>query len=137
MIFVYDEEDPKIVKEMWMVRGDDESISVDSITLDSQPDAAEEDYVLRPGDTLTLTVRATPDKIASPVLMQISSAPGVNRIPIRHEDTRDIPYGQYSADIELFTEDGYRKTIWPKLKPDKKRASDRNTKNFMICSEAT
>lgn len=135
MIFVYDEEDTSIVKEIWMVRGDDEMLSVAPALIQGD-EIVPEGYEMRPGDTLTLTVRAEPDS-PSPILMQITGVPGGTRIPIRHADTADLPYGQYSADVELLTEEGYHKTIWPRLTADKKRARTSNLKNFMICSEVT
>lgn len=137
MKFVYesDENGNEFVKEMWMVRGDDEVIAVSpGIMLDGVLN--ENGYSVQDGDVITLTVRETPDDEAA-VLMRISSAPGVMRIPIRHEDTEGIPYGQYSADIELVTADGYHKTIWPILKPERTRAGATNLKNFNICSEVT
>lgn len=139
MIFVYDEEDTSIVKEIWMVRGDDEMLSVAPALIQGD-EIIPEGYEMRPGDTLTLTVRTEPKEAgnaAASILMQITGVPGGTRIPIRHADTADLPYGQYSADVELLTEEGYHKTIWPRLTADKKRARTSNLKNFMICSEVT
>ena len=137
MVFVRDEDDKRIVKEMWMARGDDEVVTVNPAAVDEDGNIIEGGYTMQPGDILTLTLRQTPDKKASPILMQVKSAPGSGRIPIRSADTSDLDYGKYSADIELLTEDGLTSTIWPKLKPESKRASASNLKNFMICSEVT
>lgn len=137
MVFVRDEYDKRIVKEMWMVRGDDDVITVNPASVDEDGNVIEGGYTMQPGDILTLTLRQTPEKDASPILMQIRSAPGSGRIPIRSEDTQNLDYGKYSADIELLTEDGMTSTVWPILKPESKRASGSNLKNFMICSEVT
>lgn len=137
MKFVYetDENGNEFVREMWMVRGDDEVLAVSpGVMVDGVLDV--DGYTVQDGDVITLTVRETPDDEAA-VLMCISSAPGVMRIPIRHEDTASVPYGQYSADIELVTADGIHKTIWPMLKAERTRAGATNLKNFNICSEVT
>lgn len=137
MKFVYetDENGNEFVKEMWMVRGDDEIIAVTPSTMIDGV-VTEGDYVVQDSDIITLTIRETTDDDAIE-LARISGVPGVMRIPIRHEDTADIPYGQYSADIELITADGLHKTIWPVLKTERTRAGAGNLKNFVICSEVT
>ena len=137
MKFVYetDENGNEFVKEMWMVRVDDEIIAVTPSTMVDGV-VIEGDYVVQDSDIITLTIRETTDDDAIE-LARISGAPGVMRIPIRHEDTADIPYGQYSADIELITADGLHKTIWPVLKTERTRAGAGNLKNFVICSEVT
>lgn len=71
-------------------------------------------------------------------VMQISGVPGRNVIPVRHEDTKDLAVGRYSADIQLMTADGLRKTVWPDFEAgSSKRWRMQNTKNFCIVSEAT
>lgn len=115
---------------IWLVRGDDEAPEVDLTVGDG------EHYEMQPGDILTLTVRESPAR-ESAILLQIDSAPGVNRIVIRHEDTAELEYGRYSADIQLHTADGLRKTVWPPLEPDVSRTRTINLKNFNLVSEVT
>lgn len=117
--------------KIYIVRGDDEALAVD-LTAGDPP----EPYALREGETLTLTVRELPDA-ASPVLLQTAGAPGSNRILIRHDDTAGLDCGQYSADIQLRTAEGLRKTVWPALEADRGRTTIKNLKNFNIASEVT
>lgn len=117
--------------KIYMVRGDDEVLDV-TLTLDD----GETPYELQPGDVLTLTVRKEPAR-DSEILMQISGVSGGARIPIRHEDTKDLEYGAYSADIQLYTADGLRKTVWPVLEASRQRLKAGNLKNFNIASEVT
>lgn len=117
--------------KIWMVRGDDEALDV-TLTLDD----GETPYEMRPGDVLTLTVRETPSR-DSAVILQTSGAMGSSRILIRHEDTENVAYGAYSADIQLMTEDGERKTVWPALEASSRRVTEANLKNFNIASEVT
>lgn len=120
------------VTEVWMVRGDDEVITVPIYTGDDRTP-----YEMQAGDTVTLTVRREPSQ-DSPVLMQVTGAPGVNRIPIRHEDTAEIEPGRYSADIQLLTAEGKRHTIWPDYDPaDSARDRAKNMKNFVLIAEVT
>lgn len=141
MIFVYetDEKNRKILTEMWMTRGNDECLEVvPALMLDDE--IVEDGYTMRPGDVLTLTVRAEPKKVDDTdetILMQISGAPGECLIPIRHQDTVNIPYGQYSADIELLTVEGYHKNLWPYETDDRSLTTGQNLKNFMITAEVT
>lgn len=115
---------------IWLIRGDDESLEVELTVGDNTP------YEMQPGDILTLTVREVPSK-DSAVMLQIDSAPGVNRIVIRHEDTAELEYGRYSADIQLLTADGLRKTVWPPLTASASRTRAGNLKNFNLVSEVT
>lgn len=115
---------------IWMYRGDDEALEIELTVGDG------ERYEMQPGDVLTLTVRETPSADSAP-LLQIDSAPGVNRIVIRHADTAELEYGQYSADIQLTTADGVRKTVWPPLEASSLRTRARNLKNFNLVSEVT
>lgn len=117
--------------KIYMVRGDDEVLDV-TLTLDD----GETPYEMQSGDVLTLTVRREPSQ-DSEVLMQIPGAPGSTRIPIRHEDTAQLEYGAYSADIQLYTADGLRKTVWPVLEASRQRLKAGNLKNFNIASEVT
>lgn len=123
-----------VVTEIWMYRGDDEVIVV---PLFSGSGESRTPYEMQSGDTVTLTVRETPSE-ESPVLLQITSAPGSNRIPIRHEDTAELAPGQYSADIQLLTADGMRKTVWPDFDPSGSNLYvGLNLKNFVIIPEVT
>ena len=122
------------VTAIWLVRGDDERIEV-PLYVDSSGELVP--YEMRPGDSLTLTVRDVPDA-ASPIILQVTSAPGQTVIPIRHADTKDLPLGRYSADIQLCTADGLRKTVWPDFEAgNSNRWRARNTRNFYLVSEVT
>lgn len=115
---------------IWLIRGDDEALEVDLTVGDGEP------YEMQPGDILTLTVRESPSRDDA-ILLQIDSAPGVNRIVIRHEDTAELEYGRYSADVQLHTADGLRKTVWPPLEPVASRTRPMNLRNFNLVSEVT
>lgn len=116
--------------KMAMIRGDDETILVPLTTSDGAV------YAMQDGDTLTLTVRETPSA-ESPVLIQITGAPGSNRIPIAHADTAQLEPGWYSADIQLMTADGMRKTVWPDYEFPAGRISPKNMSNFGLMPEVT
>lgn len=118
--------------KIYMVRGDDEELEVVAKNSDGT------DYEMQPGDVLTLTVRKNPREDSAP-LLQVSSVPGDTRIILRHEDTAGMDYGAYSADVQLMTEDGRRKTIWPDLDTGaaSTRMSSQNMRNFFIASEVT
>ena len=115
---------------IYLTRGDDAVLVVEEIIAGDGTA-----YDLRPGDVLTLTVRAIPSA-DSEALLRIDGAPGGNRIPIRHEDTADAAPGRYSADVQLTTAEGLRLTVWPKLEG---RAAYRakNFNNFIIMPEVT
>lgn len=122
------------VTAIWLVRGDDERIDVPLYVARNDELVP---YEMQPGDTMTLTVRNEPDA-DSPILLQITSAPGQTVIPIRHADTKNLPLGRYSADIQLFTADGLRKTVWPDFEAgSSNRWRVRNTRNFYLVSEVT
>lgn len=92
-----------------------------------------EDYAMRTGDTLTLTVRTTPEE-TSPILIEVTS---VNNIfSLRHTDTAAIPAGSYSADIQLMQADGTRTTVWPTI-IGSNRTRVHNYKNFNVMPEVT
>ena len=64
-------------------------------------------------------------------VMQISGVPGRNVIPVRHEDTKDLAVGRYSADIQPGPADGLRKTVWPDFEAGSpKRWRMQNMKNL-------
>ena len=121
----------KIIDEkIYLRRGDDESLEVNL-------NAGNESVQIGEGETLTLTVREQPS-LDSPIIFTTTSAPGSNRIVIRHEDTAEAPYGEYSADVQLMTAEGYRKTVWPNIDEDNlPKANDRNLKNFILLPEVT
>ena len=120
----------EVVTEIWMVRGDDETILV------PLTDADGAEYAMQEDDTLTLTVRETPSD-DSPVLAQITGAPGSNRIPIAHADTAQMEPGRYSADIQLIT-GGLRRTVWPDYDPTaSNRYRVKNMQNFVLLAEVT
>lgn len=110
---------------IYVVRGDDEVLSV-----------ALEGYEMAAGDVLTLTVRELPTA-ESAALITVKSAPGSNRIVLSHADTANVPYGAYSADVQLLTADGLRRTVWPTNITDPARARGSNMKNFIVVSEVT
>ena len=116
----------------FMRRGDDDSMTV-NVKANGVVTA------LKPTETLTLTVRKLPLR-ESPVIFSSTSAPGSNTIVIRPEDTKDAEYGEYSADVEMLTEDGLRKTVWPELDVEsstKKEALSKCLANFVLFPEVT
>lgn len=118
--------------KVYLRRGDDEALDVEVKVDGVDTDIGET-------ETLTLTVRELPDA-GSPVIFESTSAPGSKRIVINHADTADAEYGQYSADIQLLTADGYRKTIWPDIdvdNPPNPYALQNNFGNFIILPEVT
>lgn len=115
---------------VYLTKGDDAVLEVSSITA-----ADGEEYELRDTDVLTLTVRALPSD-QSPVLIQIDSLPGSNRIVIGHADTAELTVGRYSADVQLTTADGKRFTVWPTI-AGSGRYVIKNFNNFIIMPEVT
>lgn len=94
-----------------------------------------DDYEMGDEEYLIFSVREKPTD-ESPLLIEVESEKGSNRIPIKHEDTADLDAGFYSADIQLMTEDGQRVTVWPKL-TGSQRTSTSNRKNFCLMTEVT
>lgn len=115
---------------VYMIKGDTESLTI------AIKDAANQNYILQAGDTLTLTLRHnTGDKEAA---VSITSSTGT--IPINHSDTANIEVGQYSADIQLNKANGEVHTVWPTWDVEedaKKIKSDTNWKNWWIMPEVT
>lgn len=112
-------------------RGDTGAIEVTSIELeDGTP------YTMGEGDRLVFTVRQKPIA-SSQVLVQVES--DTTTIQFAPEDTRNVPAGKYSADIELRTAGGDIFTIWPdKSSADSKvQPSTANFENFWIWPEVT
>lgn len=95
-----------------------------------------EDYEMQDGDFLTLTVREEASK-QSPVLLEIISL--TNELKFFNDDTKNIPIGNYSADIQLTLSDGKRFTFWPEVtKEDNYNfRKEKNIKNFFLLSEVT
>lgn len=121
----------KIIEEkIYLRRGDDEVLEVNL-------SAGGETAQMGEGETLTLTVRELPS-LDSAIIFATTSAPGSNRIVIRHADTADAEYGEYSADVQLMTADGLRKTVWPDIDEDNlPKARAANLKNFILLPEVT
>lgn len=121
----------KIIEEkIYLRRGDDEVLEVNL-------NAGSDTVQMGEGETLTLTVRELPS-LDSPVIFSTTSAPGSNRIVIRHADTADAEYGEYSADVQLLTADGLRKTVWPNIDEENlPKARAANLKNFILLPEVT
>lgn len=111
-----------------ITKGDDAAINVD-VTVGG------ESYALAEGDILTLTVREMPDK-AAPVLLEINSLPGSNRIVIDDGATAALEPGKYSADIQLTTAEKRIYTVWPLLEGSA-RYKVKNWGNFIIMPEVT
>jgi len=80
-------------------------------------------------------VRELP-KLDSPVLLEVSSAPGSTQIVLTHNITSAIEVGQYSADIQLYTADGRRITVWP-TPSGRERYLETNNKVFIVMPEVT
>lgn len=121
----------KIIEEkIYLRRGDDEVLEVNL-------NAGSDTVQMGEGETLTLTVRELPS-LDSPVIFSTTSAPGSNRIVIRHADTAGAEYGEYSADVQLLTADGLRKTVWPNIDEENlPKARAANLKNFILLPEVT
>lgn len=116
---------------VYLTKGDDAVLEVRSIVTE-----AGDEYTLREGDVLTLTVRALP-RYESPVLIQIDGLPGSKRIVIRHADTQDVAVGRYSADVQLTTAEGTRHTIWPTPEGSGRYIAAKAFNNFVIMPEVT
>lgn len=92
-------------------------------------------YEMQEGDYLTFSMREFPEE-TSALLVQIHSV--TNRIIFNHSDTADIDPGLYSADIQLTTADGKRRTVWCYIPDDvRKRGQVRNWENFVLLPEVT
>lgn len=115
---------------IYLTKGDDAVLEVSSIT--AEDGSA---YELQTADVLTLTVRSLPSD-QSPVLIQIDSLPGSNRIVIGHADTAELTVGRYSADVQLTTADGKRFTVWPTI-AGSGRYVVKSFNNFVIMPEVT
>ena len=110
-----------------LTRGDDAVITIPLETGDG------ENYEMDENDYLIFGLKETPTQ-ESPILLNIESEKGSNKIVFSHEDTMDMEIGQYSAEIQLMTSDGKRYTVWPKLMGNS-RTSKSNRKNFVLMTE--
>ena len=115
---------------IYLTKGDDAALEISGVT--AQDGSL---YELQAKDVLTITVRVLPSA-ESPVLIQIDSLPGSNRIVLRHEDTAELNVGRYSADVQLTTADGKRYTIWPSVSGSG-RYVVKSFNNFVIMPEVT
>jgi len=108
-------------------RGDDAVLTVPLYSTDGS------EYNLGSNEYLIFGLREKPIK-ESELLLEIQSTPGENVIKFRHDDTKDMPVGFYSAEIQLMTDDEQRVTVWPKLTGNN-RTSTSNRKNFCLMTE--
>lgn len=93
-------------------------------------------YSMTESETLTLSVRELPDE-SHEVLICINSLPGSNRIVIQGADTKDVPPGQYSMDIQLNRENNTRYTVIPNNISITERHRIKNWKNFVVMPQVT
>lgn len=114
-----------------ITKGDDAALNVEL----SAGENGDQAYEMGEMDVLTLTVREQPSA-EFPVLLQVNSLPGSNRILIRSEDTASIEPGRYSADVQLTDGSGNVYTVWPELEGSA-RYKVKNLKNFIIMPEVT
>lgn len=92
-------------------------------------------YEMQDGDTMTLTVRrSSSDTGDATKLLEITST--TNVLTFTHTATAALAVGEYSADIQLETDDGMIYTVWPLL-PDALRAREMNFRNFVVMPEVT
>lgn len=108
-------------------RGDDGALTVPLKNLDKT------DYIMDSSEYLIFGLREVPSE-ESELLLEINSEPGSNIIIFRHDDTKDMEVGFYSAEVQLMTRDNKRITVWPKLKGSN-RTSLANRKNFCLMTE--
>lgn len=114
---------------IYLTRGDDAMLDVSMANLEGTA------YEMQPVDRLILTVRERPEENSAPLFI-VESQPGIARLEIRSTDTDKTDPGQYSADIQLNTQDGKRYTVWPDLEGSA-RYKTSNFKNFVIMPEVT
>ena len=102
--------------------------------LEFELSSGDDDYAMEATDTLELTVRKLPNS-ESPVLLHVSSAPGVAQIVLHTEDTQ-LEAGYYSADVQL-NHGICRYTIWPEIDVEADVKPRENRKNFAVLAEVT
>lgn len=108
-------------------RGDDATLTVPLKNSDGTP------YTLGQNEYLIFGLKEAPTS-ESPSLLEINSTPGSNVIYFRHDDTKAMAVGFYSAEVQLMTVDHQRITVWPKLSGSA-RTSANNRKNFCLMTE--
>ena len=93
------------------------------------------EYVMQPGDTLTMTVRKLPSPESE---IEFSVVSDTNVITILPEHTANVKPGRYSADIQLTSGD-YESTVFPLLRnlTDKQRSGVVPWNNFILAPEVT
>ena len=92
-------------------------------------------YEMQEGDYLTFSMREFPEE-ESELLVQIHSI--TNIIVFNPSDTKNVEPGLYSADVELTTADGKKRTVWRHIPEEvKKRGQVRNWENFILMPEVT
>lgn len=110
-----------------LTRGDDAVLTM------LLKDSEKHEYELDSREYLIFGLRETPTE-DSPLLLEINGERGDNKIPFAHDDTKDLPVGYYSAEVQLMTSDGQRITVWPKLIGNS-RTSKSNRRNFCLMTE--
>lgn len=90
-------------------------------------------YEMQDGDTMTLTVRNSSADTGTALKTFTSST---NVLTLGHTATGALAVGEYSADIQITTDDGLIYTVWPLL-PDAFRSRDMNFRNFVVMPEVT
>lgn len=108
-------------------RGDDAVLTVPLHNTDGT------EYVIGSNEYLIFALREKPTE-ESELLLEIMSERGDNSISFTHDDTKDLPVGFYSAEVQLMTSDEQRVTVWPKL-TGSNRTSTSNRKNFCLMTE--
>lgn len=108
-------------------RGDDAVLTVPLVNYDGT------EYTLGASEYMIFALRERPSE-ESELLLEIRSNAGENTICFKHNDTKDMDVGFYSAEIQLMTSDNQRVTVWPKL-TGSSRTSTSNRKNFCLMTE--
>lgn len=113
-------------------RGDSGDLTV-PITVQEDDGSPKVPYELQDGDELTLTIRERAES-ESPVLLQLHSLTG--SFTFNPQDTKNIPVGKYSFDVQLTMAGGEIHTVIPRT-GDENYEKERNWKNFCIEAEVT
>lgn len=110
-----------------LTRGDDAELAINLTQGDGSA------YEMSSEEYLIFGIRETPTE-DSPIILELTSEGGSNKIVFQHSDTEDLSIGFYSAEVQLMTEDHKRITVWPKLSGGG-RTSKSNRKNFCLMTE--
>lgn len=105
-----------------LTRGDTAALEVALITQDGTA------YTMQEGDTLTITVRERADP-ESEVLMAVTSQD--NTLVLPHQQTKAMPVGSLSYDIQLNTASGDVFTVLGA------RGIGKSLRNFVVLPEVT